>query len=320
MRKYYYLVLASLLALPMTFTSCSDDDDEGGSAKPANSVITTDDGDKVRLTKLGNYYTFDFDYDEEGRPVKIGDYDIDYDKGIIYSYEYKDDEQASFKLNGSGFVSYVNMEWEEYDDSSLAEKGNGTINLSYDGSGRLNKITANGSYNGTEDGEKYYVSESYTATFTYNNGKLTKIVWDGTTDEDGEKTKYKEIYTIEYEDAQENSLAQCTYSIGDIIGEYEVFLQYLYYVGMLGKPTSYLPTKISYEWYEDGEMEGHNSKAVSYSFNSDGTLKSETYQGTVYYTYSNVLSEAKAFVSKSPIAVPEKASRRHGFFRSRLNR
>lgn len=318
MRKYYYLVLASLLALPMTFTSCSDDDDEGGSAKPSNSEITTDNGDKVRLTKLGNYYTFD--YDEEGRPVKIGYYDIDYDKGILYSAEYNDDEQVTFKLNGSGFVSNVNMEWEDSDGSSYTEKGNGTINLSYDGSCRLNKITANGSYSGTEDGEKYYVSESITSTLTYNNGKLTKIVLDLTTDEDGEKTKYKEIYTIEYEDAQENSLAQCTYSIGDIFGDYEYYLKFLYYVGMLGKPTSYLPTKISYESYEDGEMEEHNSKAVSYSFNSDGTLKSETYWSTVYYSYSSVLSEAKAFVSKSPIAVPEKASRRHGFFRSRLNR
>ena len=318
MRKYYYLVLASLLALPMTFTSCSDDDDEGGSAKPSNSEITTDNGDKVRLTKLGKDYTFD--YDEEGRPVKIDDYNIDYDKGIFYRDE--DDEQGTFKLNGSGFVSNVNMEWEDSGSSWGTEKGNGKMNLSYDGSGRLNKITANGSYNGTEDGEKYYVSESYTATFTYNNGKLTKIVWDGTTDEDGEKTKYKEIYTIEYEDAQENSLAQCTYSIGEILGEYDVFLQFSYYVGMLGKPSSYLPTKISYEWYEDGEREEGSSFDISYSFNSDGTLYSETRgkYATVYYTYSSVLSKTMDYVSKSPVAVTEKASRRHGFFRSRLNR
>lgn len=317
MRKYYYLVLASLLALPMTFTSCSDDDDEGGSAKPSNSEITTDNGDKVRLTKLDSYT---FSYDEEGRPVKIGeygsDYNIDYDKGILYG---DDNEEVSFKLNGSGFVSNANMEYED-SGSSWTEKGNAKINLSYDGSGRLNKITANDSYNGTEYGEKYSGSYSSTATLTYSNGKLTKLTVEGIDDEDGEKTKYKEIYTIEYEDAQENLLAQCTYSIGAIFGEDDEFFQLFYYVGMLGKPTSYLPTKISYELYEDGEMEYRGSKAVSYSFNSDGTLKSETYEGTVYYTYSNVLSEAKAFVSKSPIAVPEKASRRHGFFRSRLNR
>lgn len=318
MRKYYYLVLASLLALPMTFTSCSDDDDEGGSAKPSNSEITTDNGDKVRLTKLG-YYTFD--YDEEGRPVKIDEHNIDYDKGIIYG---DDEEEGTFKLNGSGFISSLSTKWED-SYSSCTEKANMTMNLSYDGSGRLNKITGNTTRNGTDDGEKYYISESYTVTLTYNNGKLTKIVGDDTTDEDGEKTKYKDIYTIEYEDAQENSLAQCTYSIGYIIEtcvECGVDFQSLYFVGLIGKPTSYLPTKISYECYEDGEREESSFDILSYSFNSDGTLKSEKRgkYDTVYYTYSSVLSKTMDYVSKSPIAVPEKASRRHGFFRSRLNR
>lgn len=296
-----FFSLLMLFSVSIGFVSCSSDDDDdngGGSASSANSEITTNDGEKVRLSQVGYLR---FYYDEKGRPESIshsGDFiSIDYAKGTIED----DSEEVTYKfcLNGSGFISSISGSYDE-EGGDYKEKGSGSASYSYDGNGRLTKYSDKGSYSGMEDGEKYSGSYTSTTTLSYDNGKLMKVVASYTEIEDGEKWSGKAICTMEYDDGVMNTLGQHTFGNYYALMEAEIAGAELYLVGLLGRPSSCLPSKISIQFiYDDDDYT--NSKNVSYSFNSDGTLNSEWGFNTVSYSYNDIPSAAKSVMAPAPL-------------------
>ncbi len=289
------------IALPMAFISCSDDDDASSSPSSDSAIITTSDGDQMLLTsiKSGSYNYYRFDYDDEGRCTSVyggcWDYDISYDPYKIVNDE---DDDISFSFNGSGYVTKVTYSWS-YKGSGWEESGKCTTNISYDGD-HPTKITE--SYNGTEieDGDKYTYSGSGTATLTWKNGNMTlmSVTWKES-DSDGDNWTGKATYTYEYGNTP-NECRQHTLALNEAYYEMD-FTEDLGFIGYFGKGTSNLPTSYEETWeeeWDDGDEYNYSSPySLSYTTNSDGTIKTEKINSTTYtYSYSTLASYTRSAV------------------------
>ncbi len=195
MKKTKILALM-LMAVPvLTFTGCSDDDDEGGGGSPQDdtSVIVTDEGDKVLLTSNGLY---SYTYDGKGRCIYISDgyegYNMSYDPFELY---YEDGYNIVPSFTKEGYLSKLDISYDISDDYSQ-EKGSGTISFSYN-NGRLSKITVKGSGKDVYDGETYPYNRSGSTSFTWKNGNLTRLRSEYSGSDyagDNQGEKYSELY------------------------------------------------------------------------------------------------------------------------------
>lgn len=271
MKKIFFYLLCAA-AVPTFFASCSDDD-EGGSMKASATVITTSDGDKVQVTRVGdNYYGYDDDgvlnylywngneYDVSGNGTKLSlDDDYYYTETIEFSY------------NGSGYVSKCTQKYSEELSDGESYSGSSTASYSYDGSGHLTKISYTGSETEVYDGDKDSLSYSGSITLTWSNGLLTKYVHY---EKENGGWGYTETFEFDYNDGQYpnlyNQFAPAALGWDDDI-PFAFF-----YIGLNGKGPNYLPTTAYWSWVEDdgdGETsDGSGSSSYKYGFNRDGTI------------------------------------------------
>lgn len=306
------LVCAGLCA------SCSDDDDDsyGGDS----GVITNEDGERVRVTRAGDYY---FSYDEEGQLASVSGgsyeaYEVEQNPFTLTSKYDDETDVYTFSRNGKGYITKMTDKytWNSTDDEEW-ETSTATLSFSYDGSGHLTKISGSGSGTYYEDGEKEKYSTKYTYTFTWKNNLLTqtKFVFD-----DSDDDKYTEEVEFEYDDGYyENTAHQFAYNYWTYSGI--DICEILSSLGMLGIGGDYLPvsataTGIEYDEDEDEDTETY-SYSFTYGFNSDGLLNYERCNRSYYYySYEGIADdeeeEAKA---QRPVASQRQNGKRpHLFF------
>ncbi len=294
------------------FVSCSDDDDNGGSAP--KSPVTTFSG--KLLAQSGNYK---YMYDEYGRCYKIdtgydGIYDIDYDKGVMTIED--EQENAKISFNGKGYITCIASSWDYSSD-----KGSGKVTFSYDGDGHL--TAEESSYSGmeTQGNKKYNYSETFKSIHTWKNGNLIKTVSSDTWNEDGKIETEEDTYTVEYGNVK-NVTEQITFAISDAL-DHDLY-ESLAMIGLLGKGTAFLPTTVIIEdsetWYDQPMRSTRNA---SYYLNNDGTINSENYYGTRNYTYVTIDPDSdrkKTSVIKAPWQNNDKKLRMKDFFVRNRNR
>ncbi len=321
MKKIVLFTMCTVIAMSMTFISCSDDDDEGGSGVPdANvSVITTQDGEAVLVKSIGS--NISFNYDDQGRCTYAKEssytsFDISYDPYMIEYYD-SDWLESSLVLsfNGSGYVSKYSCEF--YDEDRYGSiKATETASFSYDSDGHITKISL--SYNETEDfyGEIYTGSGSAEQTFTWQGGDMTKVVFSEKEKYDGETYEYKWTSTLDYSDTT-NDCYQYVKATADEVTD-GGSLAVLAYIGYFGKGTAHLPTAIETVEEEDGYTDTYSS-TYSYTKNSNGTISTETVNRSTYtYTYTSVSSDTRStapVVEESSMQQDNSARQRRSTFR-----
>lgn len=316
--------------------SCGGDDDEGGSANGSDTagIITTSDGENKLLTSVGDVK---FEYDENNKLVGVTDswdkYEVSYNPFKItktYNYnssDYTTQEVVSdISVNGKGAITSLKAEYI-YEDDDLKEVTTTTMSFSYDGAGHLTSISGSSTEVDTEGDEKETYKASGTYTLTWSNNKLVKIS-ENTSESDG--YKYVETTEFEYGDDEYQNLshqfADNMLAETELFGDYEWFA----YLGYYGNGGNYLPTSayIESESNDDDDYHSTNSESFNYkySFNSDGTLSSESYKYnssknwiTRKYTYNSMETRSMSTAVGSGKEVPQKARRglSHLFFHKR---
>ncbi len=328
------------VALPMAFISCSDDDDNNSAPSADSSVITTTEGNKLLLTSVVNgssrYDGVWFQYDDLGRCTYAnlwGDlfFNMSYDPYEVTMDldEEGDDITLSMSFNGNGYLSKYTLtdDWTEtYYGNEDSGSDKETVSLSYNSNGQLTSVSLSYSGNEVYDGERDSYSGSGSATFTWENGNLVKIVDKITEKEYGYTYTYTQTSTFGYSGTV-NKYRQ--YTMIAIAGDEEGCLADIIdfgFIGYLGVGPTYLPTslEIIYEDNDDGDVYSYkDTYSSSYTLNDDGTVATEKHNNSTYtYTYSNVGEDTRAAVPTpfdNALSPAEKLSNRMHGIHNRLH-
>jgi len=319
--KKYFLMLAVALATGMMFTSCGDDEDEGGSTPSGTSskLGYLDDGQGNSQLPAGyavkTVNGYGFYYDEDGNLSQISD-DGDYinfsTKGISVT-----DDEGTMKLsfNGKGFISKASSTYS-YTEDGTTIKGTEEYSFSYNSNNQITSIKGSLKNSIAGNGSEISVKGEGTATYTYNGTKLQKVATN--TKESGMGVSYTEssTYTFDYSSGYPNIYGQWTPNLLNASPGGDIF-EALAYVGCFGRASSILPDVIYEEYVEDiyGEEDtDKDSYNCSYSYNSYGAL---TKADGCSYTYTTGGSSP----SKAPRVVPtaaHKTSNLFGMFRHKF--
>lgn len=256
MNKFFGLTSLGLAAFALTFTACSDDDDDnnpdvGGNGQPSVDEVftqglpasvdgatftTNDKGQVTKITDGSDVVTFEY-----GKFSRATEFNA---LMKMRSAEYPEDGcDVYMQLNGKGYVTYalqVDIEDGEED----------TWKFEYNGDGQLTRLQR------SEGGDDFKI--------TYANGDITKVVQD---EEDGDHREYTFAYTNdEFKTAVVNK--------GNIM-LFDDFFQIdmdemgiVYFAGMLGKSTKNLPMGYS-EKSTEGNSSYTDSETYHWIFNSD---------------------------------------------------
>ena len=315
-KKYWILSVIGIVTLG--FAACSDDDDDGYDMSA--TIIETEDGDKLQVTRAGSIY---YGYDDDGYINYLDWYGDEYegsDNATKFYYSDGDEEESvQLSYNGSGYISNVTDKGTYYYDDDEYYSWEEIASYSYDSSGHLTKISYSGKETDVYDGDKESYSFSGTITLTWSDGLLTTYVHsdkysDGETD--------IETYEFDYNDGQyANAYNQHTpSSVG--CGDDLLALAFAF-AGLCGKGPDYLPRTVDYSeyWaYDDEVYEYSGSTTYKYGFNSDGTVDYECTSSGKSYKYFEYGDADSYFSSKAPsIAVDAESTsgtttRRHGLF------
>lgn len=320
------MCLGLLMCACAFLTACGDDDD--GNYEVSATIIETEDGDKLQVTRVGSVY---YDYDDDGylTYLKWDGTEFEGSDNATKFYYYKEytstayEESMQLSYNGSGYISTMTYEGTDFYDDDEYDAFEESGSFSYDGSGHLTKVSYSGKYTSFLDGEKDSESFSGSITLTWSDNLLTKYVY---TDKDEYET-YIETYVFDYNDEQyQNAYKQYTPSC---IDEYFYFFAFAY-AGLMGKGPDYLPRTVEYEYKydddDDDEFSPDGSTTYKYGFNSDGTIDYQCTSSGKSYKYfeygdadSYSLSKALSLNIEEEAASSEK-QRRHGLFRKSSKR
>ena len=332
--KKLFLLMA--MALPVClFTACGSDDDEDGGDAPGGSMsssvteIKGSDGSKMRLTSDGDcrYY-----YDKDGNLTKmtIGSETIEITNNPFRASSQISDNESyviTADFNSKGYFSKVKTT-AIYKGEDWASTLNKELTFSYDNDGHLIKTVDNSKETGEEDGEKYSYSSTKTHTFTWKDGLLTSAESISKEMGDGENyTKTIEV-SFSYDVIYPNVSRQYTHSHTNGIDGKDSYTTLFALIGFCGKgsaqlPSSYTTVKGS---YGDGEGFGYidygNTFTCTYTYNENGTVKTEKCGNTYSYSYINTENAGTVASAKLPMAKAAKqaSSLRPLFFTKRLNR
>lgn len=297
------------------FVACGDDDDDdGGSGVIQSGGFTGSDGQTVRLTSVGDLV---INYDANGKVTSFGDAD----EGELYTISGSSFSIAgtnykyNFSTNGKGYITKLVFSYDFTDSDGDSEKGSGTINFSYNGSGQITGYSGSGSseyvdvYNNGNSVDKGSEKSTVDVTCAWSSGNLTSVVQQdkGTYTENGETTNYEDTdtYTFTY-GSQANVTKQYTYYVSKpFLGG---GLSALSMVGFFGIGTAYLPTGYTKEEVEnrDGEQPYTytSNYTLTYTLNSNGTIATEQRNNSsvIQYRYSNATRAAASADSDMSIA------------------
>lgn len=242
----------------MTFTACSDDDDDKGpDIKPGNGQPSVSEvfsqglpasvdgatfatNDKGQVTKIADGTTVaTFEYGKFSRATEFNAL------MKVRDSEYPDEDWDMYmQLNDKGFVTYALQVY--YDDESQDD----TWKFEYNADGQLTRLQR------SEGGDDFKI--------TYTNGDIVKVVLD---QEDGGHREY----TIGYTNAD---FATAVANKGNVMLFDDFFhidmdeMGIVYYAGMLGKSTKNLPMGYT-EKSTEGGSEYTSSETYHWVFNSN---------------------------------------------------
>lgn len=288
--KTLTMVLAAVVCTAMS--SCSSDDEESISQNGSETAgqVTGTDGQKWLLSSVGAYT---YNYNNESKLTGISGYGYSWDVTYNPFKMVDEDKRGSYSekqtfydiaVNGKGYITSLKMAYESYEYDEKDEDTKTSYSLSYDGVGHLTSIKGNTSGWYYEDDEKINGSASGSYTFTWNGNKLAKIVYS---EKEGSYSEKEEV-TFDYGDNQYPN--PCNQFTGSLWGGAEIEdMDILGYIGFLGIAGDYLPVQAVdvYAYTEDGETTSEtDTYNYSYTFNSNGTVASETVNGyTKRYSY-----------------------------------
>lgn len=260
--RFVTFVLCALLCAATISCGGDDEEDNSGNKQENNDnkqEITTTN---KLLTSAGDDVSLNY--------TSTGTIKVAFDNETTYLYSYNPEKittsDGSFsitdiKRNSSGAITSMKM------TSSKGSTRQATI--TYDSDGHITK----------------YVLDNYTeTTFTWQDGKLVKFEAKGTY---STRTEVDKV-VFEYENNKyKNTTGQYTFSMFEceIDG-----VDWLYLTGSFGRAGNYLPTKVTCTEdviYSDGQTKTESKEyTYSYTLNSDGTVATETGNGTTRkYTY-----------------------------------
>ena len=271
--KFLCLLFAGMFS--MTTVSCSDDDDasddgtSSGEFTPGGQ-FTTNNGSVYLI--YAAYYRFEY---TDGDVTSVYQYDRangEVTDDIEDSYTVTHDplsfigtyiQLTDIEQNDDGFITSLTKIDSEYDAEI-------NFTFSYDSSSHLTSLKEEGDFDGeTVDGGW---------TLTWSNNKITKTT----------QNYYPDctcsLSSIEYSSDYPNVTLQYGPYVENMCGSEENGLEMLFYLGYLGKASSYHP--LSYclgEAYDDGESD-EDYYYCTPTLNSDGSLKKVAYED--YYTYT----------------------------------
>lgn len=317
MDKLSFIKIAPAIALTMcsmVFTSCSDDDENGGGSTPDGPTTTF--SDKL-LTQVGEYK---FHYDEKKRcdiVYYVDSYDnetyteaeINYENNSIYF----DSEGTNMKVsfNKDGYITKISGSWDESEGDDIYT-GKLSMSFVYDNSGHLTSMSLSSEEKEIYEGEEYRYSGTGNATYTWDNSNLVTITTKYNDIEDGEEYESIDKYEITYNEEMENKTRQMPYILTSPLFDYDASV--LASVGMFGVGPKNLPETIANEFTEDGlSSPYYYEENVSYELNSDGTIKCEymDYE-TIDYTYTAISDFNSKAVSRSFITPKTSRASKNG--------
>lgn len=296
-------VFATAAVCAFGAVSCGDDgddDDAGGGGSTAGNtesgVIQTPTGEKKRVAKAGQY---SYSYNSDGTLASFFDGDVTYNatyKPFTMTGHYKDSniEQTTsdvISLNGKGYISGLKLSVENI-DSEGKDVSSGNVSFSYDGNGHLTHVVAKGSGYYTEEGKKYNYTSKSEYTYTWEGGKLLKMVYNYS---DGYE---KESSTVEYtygSNAKQNVTCQYVPAFID-----DDMIAAFFYIGYYGKGPSVLPTSCKVT-YKDDEYSDTENYTCTYTLNSDGTVNTFTGIENGTMVYGNSASAGSKIAAKPAI-------------------
>lgn len=324
-RRARLLTLALGAIFAMGLASCGGGDDgESKDKEQSNSgsstaglITTDDDGDRIYLTAAGY---LKFSYDSDMKLTKIGSYEVSYNPFRLTSTNTGDNEEltiSDINVSKNGYITHLKSNQKEYYYGELDREINETYDFSYDSNGHLTKISASYSETGNDDGEKYKESSSATLTITWQNGLITKGAYNYS-HSDG--TRGTATCSFVYDDSFPNATKQYTL---DFCNEFFSDFEELFMVGYMGKGPDIHPNYLTEVWKEtyDGDTEeGTNESHFTYSFNSNGTVKtsrtnSYSTNSYTYTTRSGANYAPPAFVPAQQQTAEQSESRHRGFFK-----
>lgn len=240
MKTFDYFLPTCILAMCVSlFVACSSDDDNENDPTPPGSgtigfITSIADPDAT------SYFEYDNGVMTGGIDGYWGDFTIQRNPLLITSryedmYELVSLDFKEIKTNEKGFITSALITTKEtgYEDDYHHES-TGRITAEYDKNGYLTKFEQK-----TNDGGGIL-------TCTWVKGNLVKLqhTWEWKTKDGKIDDAGSEIFTLTYPgDAPVNS---GIYVMGEAILE-AGFPDFLWYAGLLGKPTKNLPTMIKQE-------------------------------------------------------------------------
>ena len=194
-------------------------------------------------------------------------------------------------LNGKGYISGLKLSVENI-DSEGKDVSSGNVSFSYDGNGHLTHVVAKGSGYYTEEGKKYNYTSKSEYTYTWEGGKLLKMVYNYS---DGYE---KESSTVEYtygSNAMQNVTCQYVPAFID-----DDMIAAFFYIGYYGKGPSVLPTSCKVT-NKDDEYSDTENYTCTYTLNSDGTVNTFTGIENGTMVYGNSASAGSKIAAKPAI-------------------
>lgn len=313
-------VLAFMLGLSVLSLSSCGGDDEGGSSSGSKTAgqIENTDGEKLLVTEAGSYK---FYYDDDNLLENIYDgntlmYEVSYNPFTMkYEYEgsyYVEQQKISdVSFNGKGYITKLKYKESYVNESdNYSDVVNSTVNFSYDGDGHLTKISGSEEGYEIEDGTKISFNASGSYTLTWKSGRLMKIV--GKVNEEEGTSEESLTFSYDDDDIYPNLTHQfpqcCWYNIESDNYDWMAAL------GLIGRGGDYLPSSAEY-LYEansgDEDDDESNEFDFSYTFNLDGSLRSESIGRSTYRYSYDTLSEDDEDEAKQATRSAEKAGKHH---------
>ena len=213
-------------------------------------------------------------------------------------------------LNGKGYISGLKLSVENI-DSEGKDVSSGNVSFSYDGNGHLTHVVAKGSGYYTEEGKKYNYTSKSEYTYTWEGGKLLKMVYNYS---DGYE---KESSTVEYtygSNAMQNVTCQYVPAFID-----DDMIAAFFYIGYYGKGPSVLPTSCKVT-NKDDEYSDTENYTCTYTLNSDGTVNTFTGIENGTMVYGNSASAGSKIAAKPAIMKKPARGLYKGFFRRIRNK
>lgn len=291
--KKHLIMYAVALATCMMFTSCSDEDGEGGGSISGKSAAgQLDDGqgnqnlpDGYRLLDVGGYYHYY--YDKQGNLEQIyadGDTFTFSEKGFTIDYG---DIVTKISMNNNGLVTDISSTGEGTEDGITANMTE-SYTFKYNSDRQLSSVSGNYKVTYKSKGMKYTESSKGSIIYTYSDKVLKNVVRESNYSEADGKGKETSTYTFDYKNNYENPYGQWTKYLL-FSGLEDPLFEALSYAGCFGRATAFLPDVIheEYEDIENGETsKDEDTYYCSYSYNQYGALSKADGYSYSYTTFA----------------------------------